>query len=89
MQEKHTILGVHITDRLKEALEVQKLLTTYGASVKTRLGLHEVREGSTGPNGILLLEMTGADAPIRELSTKLAALPGVEVKSLVFTHGAA
>ena len=41
-KEDHTIVAVHITDRLKEAVEVQKLLTRYGGQIKTRLGLHEI-----------------------------------------------
>ena len=46
---KHIILGVHITDRLKEAVEVQKLLTVFGRYIKTRLGLHEV-DRAEGPS---------------------------------------
>jgi hypothetical protein len=85
---KHIILGVHITDRLKEAVEVQRLLTAYGANIKTRLGLHEVQEKSTGPNGLLLLEMFGGDKPAKDLTKKLNALEGVEVKSFTFEHRA-
>lgn len=82
---KHTILGVHITDRVKEAVEVQKLLTTFGEQIKTRLGLHEVGT-PTSPNGLLLLEMVGTDKGIQELSDKLNAIDGVEVQSMVFFH---
>jgi hypothetical protein len=85
---KHIILGVHITDRLKEAVEVQRLLTAYGASIKTRLGLHEVHADATGPNGLLLLEMIGGDKPAKDLTKKLNALTGVEVKSFTFEHTA-
>ena len=35
---RHTILGVHITDRLKRVQEVQKVFTKYECLVKTRLG---------------------------------------------------
>jgi hypothetical protein len=85
---KHVILGVHITDRLKEAVEVQKLLTAYGRHIKTRLGLHEVQATSAGPNGLLLLEMVGGDKPAKGLARELNALEGVEVKSLSFEHPA-
>jgi hypothetical protein len=83
---KHIVLGVHITDRLKEAVEVQRLLTAYGAHIKTRLGLHEVQEKSAGPNGLLLLELVGGDKPAKELAKKLGKLAGVEVKSFTFEH---
>jgi hypothetical protein len=88
MMTKHTILGVHITDRLKEAQEVQKLLTTYGTHIKTRLGLHEVANVGPGPNGLLLLEMEGPESAVKALTDKLTALAGVEVKSMVFEHPA-
>ncbi|HNX26384.1 MAG TPA: hypothetical protein PKK48_03165 [Phycisphaerae bacterium] len=87
MFEKHTILGVHITDRLKDALEVQRILTQHGNQVKTRLGLHEIDEaGKSGKNGLLILEMVGPDEGIRQMADKLNALDGIEVQSMVFKH---
>ena len=86
MWEKHTILGVHITDRVKEAVEVQSLLTEYGSQIQTRLGLHEIEKGASAPNGLILLEMVEPDDRIQELADKLNALEGVEVQSLVFHH---
>ncbi len=85
MYQPHTILGVHITDRLEEAIEVQKLLTIYGQQIKTRLGLHEL-EKEGGKNGLLLLEMIGKEEGIRDLADKLNAIEGVEVQSMVFHH---
>jgi hypothetical protein len=41
---QHIILGVHITDRIHHVHAVQNLLTEYGCSVRTRLGLHEAQE---------------------------------------------
>jgi len=83
--DKHIILGVHITNRLKRASEVQQLLTQYGCNIKTRLGLHEV-ENVCSPTGVLLLEMYGEDAVCFELADKLAAVEGVEVQRMVFGH---
>ena len=85
-KEKHIIHGVHITDRLKEAVEVQKLLTSYGDCIKTRLGLHEIEKGCSAPNGIVLLEMVGAEARVMDLAKHLNAIEGVEVKTLTFEH---
>ena len=83
--EKHIILGIHITNRLKKVAEVQRLLSEYGGSIKTRLGLHEV-EAEDSPNGVLLLEMYGSDMVCLELGEKLDAIDGVEVQKIVFTH---
>ena len=85
MQAPHTILGVHVTDRLTEAVEVQKLLTKYGKHIKTRLGLHEI-EKRDAPQGLLLLEIVAPDAEIQALADGLNAIAGVEVQSMVFHH---
>ena len=82
---KHIVLGVHVTDRLKKAADVQALLTQYGCNIKTRLGLHEV-ESACSPNGLLLLEMHGDELVCNELAHKLGAIEGIEVQKMVFTH---
>ena len=87
-QGKHIILGVHITDRLREAVEVQRRLTEFGRYIKTRLGLHEVEAASEGPSGILLLEMVGPEDKSRELIDQLKAIAGIEVQSMTFGHPA-
>lgn len=81
----HLIYGVHITDRLQHAVEVQSLLTQYGTHIKTRLGLHEV-ERAPAPRGLLLLEMYGEAQKCKELFDKLSAIEGVEVQQMYFTH---
>ena len=83
---KHIILGVHITDRVQHVDSVQHLLTEYGCSIRTRLGLHEADKGFCSSNGLLLLEMTDDDVKATELMDKLNAIEGVESKKLVFNH---
>ena len=41
MSDQHIILGIHVTDRLKNAVDVQKVFTEYGCNIKTRIGLHD------------------------------------------------
>ena len=81
---KRIILGVQITDRVKEALEVQSLLTQYGCNIKTRLGLHEVSDTSCSTKGLLLLEMFGEESRAYELEEKLKSLEGVYCQKMVF-----
>jgi hypothetical protein len=88
MKDKHLIVGVHITDRLAEAVEVQKHLTANGHLIKTRLGLHEISDGSGAPNGILLLELVGEEANADKLVAELTAIEGVEAKKMTFDHPA-
>jgi hypothetical protein len=84
--ENHTILGVHITDRVKRAKDVQLLFTEFGCNIKTRLGLHHVEGDACSPNGLILLELTGAAAQQAAFAAKLAQIEGVQVQQMVFTH---
>jgi hypothetical protein len=83
--DKHLIMGVHITDRLIHAGEIQDILTKFGSIIKTRLGLHEVKSGGS-PNGVLVLECTSDEAKFQDLATALNKVEGVEVKTMIFDH---
>lgn len=84
--DKHTIVGVHITERVQHATEVQQILTKHGCSIRTRLGLHEAAAGVCSPNGMILLEMTPDDAATADMMNDLKAIAGVEVQTMVFEH---
>ncbi len=84
--EKHIIFGVHVTDRLKHAQDVQKLLSEYGCNIKTRLGLHEVNGTDCSINGLLLLELVGNEATCMQLADRLNQVEGVEVQKMIFSH---
>lgn len=84
--EKHRIVGVHITNRVHRASEVQKTFTDFGCSIKTRLGIHEASENICSPNGLILLEVVGADAEIDKMVAKLKTIEGVETKEMKFGH---
>lgn len=84
--QKHVIVGVHITDRIKHVDPVQHVLTETGCSIRTRLGLHEADENFCSPNGVLLLEMVGDEAVHDAMVGKLNQIEGVEAKKMVFDH---
>ena len=86
MNEHHLILGVHLTDRLKEASDVQTILTECGANIRTRLGLHDADGSVCGPGGVILLELVGGEESFDTLVARLEAVPGVEVHKMVFAH---
>ena len=88
-RERHLIYGIHITDRVEHAAQVQQVLTEHGCNIKTRLGLHEVPEASCAPSGVVLLEMVGGPALCQAMADKLNAIEGVEVQEMVFEHPAA
>ena len=85
-KRRHIVVGVHITDRVLHVPGVQNLFTEYGCSIKTRLGLHAASNESCSPNGLILLEMAGPEAPIFELVEKLKAVEGVDTQTMIFEH---
>jgi hypothetical protein len=86
MNDDHIILGIHITNRLQEAVTVQKVFTEYGCNIKTRVGLHDVNETSCSPSGVVLIEFFGGDLEAGTMMGKLNAIEGVHVQKMVFGH---
>lgn len=84
--DKHVIVGVHITNRIKNAGEVQRVLTDFGASIKTRLGLNDMGGGEARPSGLILLEMVGAEANRERMVEQLKGIEGVEIQQMIFEH---
>lgn len=84
--QSHIIMGVHVTERMKNAVDVQRLFTEYGCNIKTRLGLHEVDGTTCAAGGVVLLELVGDEKDCLALGEKLAAIPGIEVQKMVFGH---
>ena len=82
--EKYVILGVLVDNFSKDAVEVQKIFSKYGCSIRTRLGLHDVNEGVCATNGLILLEFIGGKANAETMAAELNALNGVSVKIMTF-----
>ena len=84
--DKHIIVGVHITERVKHAGEVQEVFTEFGCAIRTRIGLHETGPKQCSPNGMIMLEMLDDDAQVTAMNAKLKSIEGVEVQQMVFDH---
>ncbi|MFO7828785.1 MAG: hypothetical protein R6V23_09215 [Bacteroidales bacterium] len=84
MANETRILGVLITDRKKEAGKVQSVMTKYGCSIKTRLGLHEVTDDFCSTSGLILLELTGDLSEMDKLEKELVAIEGTQTQKMVF-----
>ena len=84
--DKHIVVGVHITERVQHAGQVQEVFTRYGCSIRTRLGLHEADQNLCSPNGMIILEMVDDDAVVAELIVALKSIQGVEVQQMIFDH---
>jgi hypothetical protein len=80
------ILGVSVFDRNQEAGKVQEVLTRYGCSIKTRLGMHEVSDDFCSKSGLIILELFGDEEGKVKLASSLKEIPGVEVQKMVFEN---
>jgi hypothetical protein len=84
-KDAHVVLAVHVTDRLKKILPVQKTLSQFGDVIRTRLGLHEVSKDYSAPGGILILDAV-SESRARDLQKALDKIKGIETKLVVFSH---
>ena len=77
---KKSILIILIGNRKDSAVKVQQILTGWGCTIKTRLGLHEGVLDNCSDSGLLILEICGTDEQNHELARKISVLPGVSSK---------
>jgi hypothetical protein len=86
VNDDHIILGIHVTNRLKNAVDVQKVFTEYGCNIKTRIGLHDVDANVCSPSGVVLIEFFGTDDEATAMMGKLNEVEGVVVQKMLFGH---
>lgn len=76
------ILGILVARQHEVIASVQKLLTSYGCCIRTRLGVNEIFFGE--PAGLIILELTGDTDQRKLLFKDLTRLKGVQVRKMIF-----
>jgi len=76
------IIGILIERDKNIILTVQKLLTSYGCNIRTRLGVNEVFFGE--PAGLIILELKGDKKQRLLLERDLKSLEKVHVRTMAF-----
>ena len=79
------VLGIKITDRIKEAGLTQAILSKHASVITTRLGFHEVTEEICSREAYIILHLNGDPSLSDKLRNDLGALEGIEVQEMVFT----
>ncbi|HOH47332.1 MAG TPA: hypothetical protein PLX59_05780 [Candidatus Cloacimonadota bacterium] len=74
----YKVVLIKIDHRSTEAGKVQSILTEYGCSIKVRLGLHEVSKEFCANDGLIVLEVDGADIAV--MIEQLNAIEYVQAK---------
>ncbi|MHC1775803.1 MAG: hypothetical protein AB9834_10355 [Lentimicrobium sp.] len=79
------ILGINVSDRVEVAASVQKILTLYGCSIRTRLGINDTEdEGHCGSGGLILIELSGNPQEWEKLEADLRKIEKIEVNKMDF-----
>lgn len=78
------IIGLLITDRIKEAGRTQQTLTKYAHVIKSRLGFHEVTEDVCSRAGVVVLQLAGSIEESNKLEDELGQIGGIEIQRMVF-----
>ena len=79
------IIGLLITDRIKEAGRTQQALTKYAHVIKSRLGFHEVSEEVCSRVGVIILQLAGDAEECKNLEQELSQIGGLELQRMVFS----
>jgi hypothetical protein len=85
MQELR-IIGLLITDRIKEAGMTQQVLSMHANIIKSRLGFHEVSDNVCSRVGVMLLQLRGKALECDKLENALREIGGIEVQKMTFQY---
>lgn len=78
------IMGISVSNRHEVAEKVQKVLTSYGCSIRTRLGLNESEDSHYGSGGLIILELAGDQKEWEAMKKDLSEISDIEVKFMDF-----
>lgn len=79
MMKNLSIMGVLVDKRTKSAPRVQEVLTKYGDSILSRVGIHDPGEEE---HGLITLNVRDKAERLMELEQELESLEGVQVKTM-------
>lgn len=74
------IVLVKVGNRDESAVEVQRVLTMYGKSIKVRLGLHDYDEASS--KGLIVLQVTSKSFGL-DIKKEIEVIPDTKVELVV------
>lgn len=78
------VLGIKITDRIKEAGLTQGILSRYASVITTRLGFHELTEEVCSREAYIILHLSGEPAESEKLIEELKDVVGIELREMNF-----
>lgn len=76
------VIGILVEQNRDVIISVQKILTSYGCYIRTRLGVNEIFFGRQA--GLIILELTGEHRQRDLLESDFRKLSGLHVRKMVF-----
>ena len=80
---EYKIIAIKISNRVKNANEVQQVLTDNGCLIKVRLGLHDVPSDACSAEGLIILEIVSSEQEMNIFVETLNSIIGVDAKSII------
>jgi hypothetical protein len=80
------ILGIRITDRIKEAGRTQEVLSGHAQVITTRLGFHELTTELCSREAYMILHLSGDKAATGKLVSDLGEIGGIELRDMEFDN---
>jgi hypothetical protein len=84
MEPETRILGIFIKQRSHSVSLIQDVLTKFGCSIRTRLGINVSSQLNLPDAGLILLELIGDIREMDKLENALKEIHQVQVKKMVF-----
>jgi hypothetical protein len=78
------IIGIKVTDRIKEVGITQEVLSKYSSIITTRLGFHELTTEKCSREAYIILHLNGDTSDNERLINDLSAIRGIEVRVMDF-----
>jgi len=79
------IIGIKVTDRIKEVGITQEVLSKYSSLITTRFGFHELTTEKCSREAYIILHLNGEISDVERLTSDLRAIGGVEVREMDFS----
>jgi hypothetical protein len=78
------VLGIKITDRIKEIGLTQEVLSRHASVITTRLGFHELTEERCSREAYIILHLSGEPSESEKLISELKEIGGIELREMNF-----
>jgi hypothetical protein len=78
------IIGIKVTDRIKEVGITQEVLSKYSSIITTRFGFHELTTEKCSREAYIILHLNGDPYDTEMLTNDLSATRGIEVRVMDF-----